>query len=84
MATKDDIFAGALNLPPEQRAELARTLLESLDSEELSEADAQEAWGEELERRAQEILSGKVKGIPVEEVRRDIDALLARIRSERK
>ncbi len=82
MATKEDIFTGALNLPRDERAELAQRLLESLDGDAVPEADAEDAWDQELERRAQEILDGRVKGVPVEDVRREVETLLTRIRSD--
>lgn len=53
-------------LPPADRAELARYLLESLDSP--ADADAEKAWVIELERRAIEVRSGRAEGRPVGEV----------------
>jgi putative addiction module component (TIGR02574 family) len=47
------------------RAELATILLESL--EEKDEEACQEAWDTELAARKDEILSGAVQGIPVDE-----------------
>jgi putative addiction module component (TIGR02574 family) len=64
----------ALHLPPEQRAQLAQTLLLSLDSQDEAEVDA--AWLAEARRRAAEIDRGEVEPIPAEEVRRKALALL--------
>lgn len=52
----------ALQLPPTSRADLASTLIRSLDNE--SDADAETAWAAEIDRRVAELDSGKVKTIP--------------------
>jgi putative addiction module component (TIGR02574 family) len=61
----DNVFETALNLPPGERAQLAATLLQSLDSVD-SKYDA--AWAAEIERRIHEIDSGQVTLIPWEQV----------------
>lgn len=84
MATKDDIFRGALNLPPEDRAELAHRLLSSLDDDaDVPEDVAAEAWDAELERRTRDVAEGRVRAIPAAEARQEVEALLARLRSGR-
>lgn len=52
----------ALQLPPASRADLASTLIRSLDNE--SDTDAETAWAAEIDRRVAELDSGKVKTIP--------------------
>jgi putative addiction module component (TIGR02574 family) len=52
-----EVLSSALALPAKERARVAHELLLSLD--EGAEADATEAWVAELEKRAQEVLSGK-------------------------
>jgi putative addiction module component (TIGR02574 family) len=64
-----ELLKKALALPPEARAELADSLLESLDAEPADEG-VEAAWSVEIQRRIEEIDSGKVKMIPYEEVRR--------------
>lgn len=64
----------ALHLPPEERAKLAQKLILSLDT--LSEAEIENAWLAEAQRRALEIDRGEVKAIPADEVRRKAQALL--------
>jgi putative addiction module component (TIGR02574 family) len=54
-----------LRLPTHDRAELAYCLIRSLDMED---ADIQMAWEDELERRWQEMESGRVVGEPAENV----------------
>ena len=53
-------------LSPEDRAELADFLIESLDEER--EEGWDEAWNAELTRRLREIEEGKVVGVPAEQV----------------
>ena len=69
-----ELLKKALALPPEARAALAGSLLESLD-DTVDEA-AEEEWNKEIARRIQELDSGKVKPIPWEEARRQISAIL--------
>ena len=62
----EEIINVAKDLSLEERAELAGTLLLSLD--EPSESDVERLWLQEAERRLQEFREGKVKGISTEEV----------------
>lgn len=64
--TIDELKREALRLDPPARANLARDLLSSLD--DLSEAEVERLWLEEAERRREEIESGKVTTIPMDEV----------------
>jgi putative addiction module component (TIGR02574 family) len=68
-----ELLKKALALPPEARAALAGSLLESLD--DTVDVSAEEEWGREIARRIQELDSGKVKPIPWAEARRQISAL---------
>jgi putative addiction module component (TIGR02574 family) len=68
-----ELLKKALALPPEARAALAGSLLESLDDTE--DAPAEQEWSREIARRIEELDSGKVKPIPGEEARRQISAL---------
>ena len=70
-----DILKRALALPPEARAAIAGSLLESLD-ENPPDPAVEAAWSEEIARRIEELDSGKVKPIPWEEARRQIAAML--------
>lgn len=75
-----DILKKALALPPEARAAIADTLLESLDQSPPDES-VEAAWSEEIKRRIDDIETGKVQLIPYEEVRR---RLMARLSDARK
>jgi putative addiction module component (TIGR02574 family) len=66
----------ALSLPPKARADIAGTLLRSLDIED--DPDVEAAWAVEIERRLRDVQSGKVKLIPWEQVRRRLRAGLRR------
>jgi len=72
----DDLLKKAMSLPPEARAALASSLLDSLD--QTVDEDAETAWQQEIARRMDEVRSGKVKPIPWNEVRRKGQALLDR------
>lgn len=62
-----EILKEALKLPPEARAALAGTLLDSLD--ETVDRDAETAWEAEVIMRLKEIDEGKVKLVPWAEAR---------------
>jgi len=70
-----DIAAEILELPLAARAELASQLLDSLD--DLSEAENDQLWAEEGERRYAEYKAGNIEAVPAEEV-------FARLRARRK
>jgi putative addiction module component (TIGR02574 family) len=69
-----ELLKKALALPPEARAALAGSLLESLD--DTVDVSAEEEWNEEIARRIQELDSGRVKPIPWAEARRQVSAIL--------
>jgi putative addiction module component (TIGR02574 family) len=69
-----ELLKKALALPPEARAALAGSLLESLD--DTVDASAEEEWNEEIARRIRELDSGKVKPIPWAQARRQVSAIL--------
>lgn len=62
----EEIIKVTKDLSLEERAELAGTLLLSLD--EPSGSEVERLWLQEAERRLQAFREGKVKGIPAEEV----------------
>ena len=64
----------ALNLPPDERASLARTRLLGFD--EPPETELVETWLSEAQRRARELDRGEVQPVSAEEVRRKARALL--------
>jgi putative addiction module component (TIGR02574 family) len=64
------VLEEALKLPPEARAAVASSLIESLDTEVDSDAEAQ--WAVEIEKRIREIDSGLVNLVPWAEARKRI------------
>lgn len=67
-----EVIRLAMGLPPAEREEIARTLLESIeDAEDQAELDA--AWRTEIRRRIEEIRSGKVKTLTREETNAFLD-----------
>ena len=71
-----ELLKKALSLPVHERAELAGSLLDSLDT--TIDDNAEMAWQEEIARRLYEVETGKVKTVPWDEVRRKARALLNR------
>jgi putative addiction module component (TIGR02574 family) len=70
----DDLLKKAMSLPPEGRAALASSLLESLD--QTVDEDAEAVWRQEIARRMDEVQSGKVKTISWQDVQRKGRTLL--------
>jgi len=60
----------AMQLPPEARAALAGSLLESLD--ETLDADVEAAWEKEIARGVKEFDGGSARPVPWSEARRMI------------
>jgi len=71
-----DILKKALALPPDDRAALAGSLLESLD-EHPHDPGIEAPWSEEIKRRIEHVVSGKVQLIPYDELRRRLMARLS-------
>lgn len=69
-----ELLKHALSLPDKERADLAASLIDSLDS--VVDEGVEAAWQEEVARRLKEFETGKVKAIPWDEVRREARALL--------
>ena len=67
MIEPNQILEQALTLPENQRAAIAASLLQSLDSE--SDPDSETHWNAEIKRRLDEIDNGTVELIPWSEVR---------------
>ncbi|MBM3341502.1 MAG: addiction module protein [Betaproteobacteria bacterium] len=73
MSTQLEILeAEALKLTPSERAAFAQRLLESLDHD----AELEDAWAVEVERRIAEVESGAVQVIPIDEALAQVRAAL--------
>lgn len=69
-----DLLQKALALPDHDRAELAGSLLASLD--EVADPDVDAAWQQEIARRSAGIQSGQVNTVPWEAVQQKARSLL--------
>ena len=72
-ATIEQVTHEALTLPEQERAQLAHTLLRSLDPAE-NAAEVEAAWEAEIAGRVERIRQGAARGRPAEDVFRDIRA----------
>jgi putative addiction module component (TIGR02574 family) len=70
-----ELLEKALALSTQERGLLAARLIDSLDDGPAEEG-VEEAWQEEINRRMDDIRSGRVKTIPGEEVRVRLNARL--------
>jgi len=67
----------ALALPIEERAALANTLLDSLET---TSQCVQEAWDEEVSRRMEDLKAGKAVTVPWEQLHRELLAMVNSVR----
>jgi len=73
------LLRDVLELPLDERADVAAELLASLDDAQAEHpADVEAAWAGEIERRARRVMAGESTGIPWEDVRRRAEADLRR------
>jgi putative addiction module component (TIGR02574 family) len=81
MAAVDTLFEQALQLPDDERGELAARLLRTLDPDDGEEVIGEEweaAWSKELDERLAEIRSGRAKLIDGDEVLAELRALVSK------
>ena len=74
--TLEKVRSEALRLPESERAELAHSLVASLDGP--ADADVEPAWDAQILRRLAEIDSGTAELIDREELRRRMRARMSR------
>lgn len=72
--SKAQLLEQIKQLPREERAELILAAMESLEQPSQEESD--KLWAAEIDRRIADYKSGKTKGIPYEEVMRDVESRL--------
>jgi putative addiction module component (TIGR02574 family) len=77
LKTAQQLLRNALELPEEERAELALGLLDSLEPPSPSGNRSDEEWLAEIERRARAALAGE-PGIPWDEARNIVEQHLRR------
>ena len=79
--TYEEVRQIACELPEDQRVLLANSLWESIGSDTVDPAAIEAAWDGEIKRRLDEIDSGAVELVPLEDVLARMDArILARQR----
>jgi len=68
-----DLLKQALALSADERAALANTLLDSLETRDES---VQEAWDKEVARRMEDLKAGKAVTVPWEQLHRELLAIV--------
>jgi putative addiction module component (TIGR02574 family) len=76
--TLAEITREAADLTPQDQLKLARIMIDLSEDKVESLAEIDQAWDEEIERRIDEMRSGKVKGVPLKDVKRRIESKLRR------
>jgi putative addiction module component (TIGR02574 family) len=72
--TLTEVTRDAADLSERERSKLVRILLDLSEGEIEPTPDVQEDWDREIERRLAELRTGKVKGVPLEDVKRKIES----------
>ena len=70
-----DLLKRALALPAEERAALANTLLDSLETADKSAA-VEDAWDREVARRIEDLKTGKAVTVPWQQLHRELLAMV--------
>jgi putative addiction module component (TIGR02574 family) len=72
-AEASNLLKRALALSADERAALANTLLDSLET---TSESFQEAWDEEVARRIEDLKAGKAATVPWEQLHRELLAMV--------
>ena len=72
--TLTEVTHDAAVLPARERLKLARILLDLSETATESSEELQTAWDDEITRRLRELRTGAVKGVPLDAVKRKIEA----------
>jgi putative addiction module component (TIGR02574 family) len=72
--TLSEVTRYAAELPASERLKLARILLDLSEEETAPANEVQAEWDDEIERRLEELRTGKARGVPLEEVKKKIEA----------
>jgi putative addiction module component (TIGR02574 family) len=72
-----DLLKRALSLPVDERAALANTLLDRLETaNESATSSVEEAWDQEVARRIEDLKTGNAVTVPWEQLRRELRAMV--------
>lgn len=74
-AQAEELLRRVLELPADERADVAAELLASLDDSP-ADTNVEAEWAAEIERRARRVLAGQSKSAPWPEVRRELEGNL--------
>jgi putative addiction module component (TIGR02574 family) len=77
LLTWEELLEQALQLPSNEKEQIARALYESLAAEEdegEDPAEVEAAWADEIQRRVEEIRTGAVETIPADVVMAELRA----------
>jgi putative addiction module component (TIGR02574 family) len=74
--TLAEVTRDAAELSEVERLKLARILLEFSGPDPANLAEIEGAWEAEIEKRLQDLRSGRAKGVPLEEVKKKLKARL--------
>jgi putative addiction module component (TIGR02574 family) len=69
-----ELLTSVLSLPPAVRARFAHEILASLDDR--ADADAEDLWRAEIERRAEDVLAGRAELVDADIVHEQLTARL--------
>lgn len=69
-----EVTKDAAELPAPDRLKLARILLDLSETNPEPAEEVQAAWEEEIERRLGELRTGAVQGVPLQDVKKKIEA----------
>jgi len=72
--TLSEVSRDAAELPANEQLALARILIDLADDTPEQMGAVEEAWDGEIHKRIAELRSGQVQAIPLDEVRRKIEA----------
>jgi putative addiction module component (TIGR02574 family) len=72
--TLTEVTRDAAELSASERLKLVRILLDLSDTSPEPSQETQAAWDEAIERPLLELRTGKARGVPLEEVKRKIEA----------
>lgn len=77
-AILEELESQALQLSPQERGKLIHRLIVSLDGESTESPEAiAKAWDEKIARRVADMEAGRTQWIPVEEVFKEVDAIIS-------
>jgi putative addiction module component (TIGR02574 family) len=72
--TLSQVARDAAELPVRERLQLARMMLDLTEAQNEPPGEIQSAWDDEIQARLEELRSGQVKGVPLDQTKARIEA----------